>query len=104
MNPSFLEASCWSVDVMNGGAGCFLVTLFFTEATVYSAPSSLASRPSASACPGISSFFPSTATSAASIIFLEPGAVNFASIDQYSLGTKALISFSLSTTSLTATD
>ena len=33
--PSFLEASCWSVDVVKGGVGDFLAGFFSTLDTVY---------------------------------------------------------------------
>ena len=99
---SLRDASCCIDDVMKGGEGCFFLVPFLTEYAVYSAPSSLARY--ASLCSLFSILtLPFSSPVSEAVKVLRPE-LNFASIDQYSSGTKFLISFSLSTTIFNAAD
>ena len=103
-NDSLRDASCWSVEVVNGGAGCFLRCDFLSSVTMYSAPERRASIPSACSFEASSAFFPSISASFAANARFEEAAVNFASMLQYSCDRNARISSSRSTIILTATD
>jgi hypothetical protein len=103
LNPSRRLASCWSVDVVNGGAGDrfwarvpTLVTTGFSSRIAASCRAADSASVTSSAAPSIRT------TSAAK---RSPAAVaRIASIVQYSRAVKASISRSRSTTSRTATD
>ena len=100
---SFREASCWRVEVVKGGAAFRFFSAFFTPVTVKSLPVMWPMISSTSASLASSRFFSSPWYLATK----EPGFPSRSRVtsrDQYSLGTKARISFSRSTTSRVATD
>ncbi len=98
-----LEASCCSLEVMNGGGGFLRRSFRSTEETFRSAP--LMTSTTSRACPSLvsSAFLPS---SLANLAVNGGGDMpsTVVSIVQYSSGRNALISASRSTTSRTATD
>ena len=61
--PRRLDASCCKVEVMNGGAGCFLVTRFLMALTLNCVCSSRCSKSCDCASFAISIFSPSTVAS-----------------------------------------
>src|SRR3989339_752034 len=95
--PSQRLAVCCSVEVVKGRGGFFLVCLMLTSLMTYSAFSSLAVIFSADSRALIVLVAAFSLTPASSSLLRD------ASIDQYSSGLKALISSSLSITSLRAT-
>ena len=102
-NPSLRPASCWSVEVMNGGAGLRRRSPRVTDRTTNGRPSRPAMSARVSASLVSDAFSPRTSRSVAS----NCGGrlpVSRACSDQYSTGTKASISRSRSTISRTATD
>ena len=96
-NPSFLEASCWSVDVVNGAEDDFLKGFFSTDDTE-KFESKLFSK--------ISFAFASLSKAPVNwaFNFLLLASENNAEILKEDLGTKSFISFSLSTSNRSATD
>ena len=103
LNDSLRLASCWRVEVVNGGAGDrFWVRTPILRTTGFASRSAATCR-SAVASSETSSASPSIRTSSAANV--SPAAVaRIASIVQYSRAVKASISRSRSTTSRTATD
>src|SRR5450432_4032736 len=100
---SLLEASCCSLDVMNGGGAFLRRSLRSTDATRGAAPARASVTTPASPSLLSSTFLPSSFTTlAVNGGGLAPSTV--VSTVQYSTGRKALISASRSTTSRTATD
>ena len=103
LKPSLRLASCWSVEVVNGGAGerfwvrvPTLVTLGWSASIAARWRSAVASSLTSSAAPSIRT---------TSAVNRSPAAVaRSASIVQYSRAVKASISRSRSTTRRTATD
>jgi hypothetical protein len=100
---SLLEASCCSLEVMNGAGGFLRRSFRSTEVTRRLASRTSVSMARASPSCGISGFCPSSRTTLA----VNGGGTlpsTVASMVQYSTGTNALISASRSATSRTATD
>ena len=98
------DASCCIVLVVNGSGGFLFLSLSFMDFTTYSPPSSDFNISSSAARPDISSLFVPSPVNLKVIGFFILPAMRFASNVQYSCGMKSFISFSLSHTSLSATD
>ena len=102
---SFADASCCIVDVVNGGSAWLLVSVFlicFISKEPFSAFTAFSTASASSLQEGLN-FFPSFSARYAVNGLCCPSdksAVTF----QYSVGTKAFISLSLSTIILSATD
>ncbi|GFI07263.1 hypothetical protein IMSAGC006_02018 [Muribaculaceae bacterium] len=97
VNPSLRAASCWSVEVVNGGAGVFLAGLTLMALTEKSA----FLQSSRNFCAA----FSSVSRLLSSVRRVAPeGVVNMAVTRKYSSDRKFFISSSRSTMSLTATD
>ena len=103
LKPSFRLASCWSVDVVNGGAGLRFERLIAIDSTIGWLARIAATWRSAVSSSPMTGFAPSIRTSSA-LKSAPPGATRSASIVQYSIAVNARISRSRSTTSRTATD
>src|SRR3989338_7639799 len=102
-NPSLREASCWSVDVVNGGGGVLFNSFSSMDATFHSFPSTSLITVSDSSLVLGTNFSPLyLLRSAVNVSFLSVSSE--AVIVQYSTGTNALISRSRSTMIFTATD
>ena len=102
VKPSFRDASCCRLDVVNGAAGNLRRSERLMACTEKRAPSQLASTFSASSRLFSSAFSPPKPVKRAEIA---PAPIwNFASIDQYSSGRKISISFSRSQIIFAATD
>ena len=101
---SLLDASCWRVEVMKGGAGDFCFSPRLTLLTVKAAFSTAARTSSTSSLEWSSCFLsPLPWKRAVKEEFSTPQ-LSLASRSQYSCGTKASISSSRSTTMRVATD
>ena len=97
-------ASCWRVEVVKGGAGWRFFSCRFTFATDHVPAETAEMTASASSWLCSSSFFSLPWNWAWNPPKLGATRSSCASMDQYSWGTKALISCSRSTTSRVATD
>src|SRR3954451_4344805 len=103
-NPSLREASCWSVEVVNGGLAERLRSAFLTSATIQSAARErVAASVAEPSSPRTNLFFSPNGYRARNLSFLAPG-VRSASRLQYSWVLKASISRSRSTIILSAAD
>ena len=103
LNPSFRLASCWSVLVVNGGAGLRLDVRVASDSTTGDRARIAAACRSAVSPSPMSTVLPSIRTRSA--VKVVPSAVaSSASSVQYSFAVKARISRSRSTTIRTATD